>query len=183
MNNNKDKEINELKDNFASILTMIAKAGCDVALTEKTFGLTALDMAILLEDVESTGHLIALGADPEHLLKMFALSDLHESITSGDRRLVEKLIAYDTDLDLNHNFSAFNVELKNPENEEMSSMIVSEGMTPLCVAVQMPEDDGVALKIAKILIKNSLFTSPIAFMRAIFEHFIKKLLISISKTE
>ena len=90
---------------------MIAKAGCDVTLTEKTFGLTALDMAILLEDVESTGLLISFGGDPEHLLKMFALSDLHESICSGDKRLVEKLISYDADLDLNHHFSAFNVEV------------------------------------------------------------------------
>lgn len=149
-----------LKEKFASILTMIAQAGCDVGLTEKTFGMTALDMAILLEDVESTGHLVAMGADPQHLLKMFALSDLHEAIVTADKRILEKLISYDSDLDLNDCFSAFNVETKSNgeiNRGEINEAVISEGLTPLCVAVQMEEDDASSIKITKTLLKNSPF--------------------------
>lgn len=157
LNTEKDKEVSVLKEKFASILTMIAQAGCDVGLTEKTFGMTALDMAILLEDVESTGHLVAMGADPQHLLKMFALSDLHEAIVTADKRILEKLISYDSDLDLNDCFSAFNVETKSNgeiNRGEINEAVISEGLTPLCVAVQMEEDDASSIKITKTLLKN-----------------------------
>lgn len=155
INTERDKEVVDLKEKFGRILMMIADAGCDVEATEKTFGMTALDMAILLEDVDSTGLLVARGAEPEHLLKMFALSDMHEAIVSGDKKLVEKLLTYDVDLDINHPFSTFNVETKTDEDEEAGDFILSDGVTPLTVAVQVPEEDGHACKIAKILLKNS----------------------------
>ena len=63
---------------------------------ESTFGMTALDMAILMGDVESTAQLLAAGADPEHLLKLFALTDLYDvTVVHPDKKKTRELLEED----------------------------------------------------------------------------------------
>lgn len=58
--------------------------------------MTALDMAILMGDVESTAQLLAAGADPDHLLKLFGLTDLYETtVIHPDKKKVRELLAED----------------------------------------------------------------------------------------
>ena len=58
--------------------------------------MTALDMAILMGDVESTAQLLAAGADPDHLLKLFALTDLYEAtVLHPDKKKTSSLLADD----------------------------------------------------------------------------------------
>jgi ankyrin repeat protein len=58
--------------------------------------MTALDMAILMGDVESTAQLLAAGADPDHLLKLFALTDLYEvTVLHPDKKKTKDLLADD----------------------------------------------------------------------------------------
>jgi ankyrin repeat protein len=69
---------------------------CAVDKTENTFGMTALDMAILMGDVESTAQLLGAGADPDHLLKLFALTDLYEvTVLNPDKKKTQSLLADD----------------------------------------------------------------------------------------
>jgi len=64
--------------------------------TESTFGMTPLDMAILMGDVESTAQLLAAGADPEHLLKLFALTDLYDvTVVHPDKKKTRELLDED----------------------------------------------------------------------------------------
>ena len=66
---------------------------CPVDNTEMTFGMTPLDMAILMGDVESTAQLLAAGADPDHLLKLFALTDLYDvTVVHPDRKKTRELL-------------------------------------------------------------------------------------------
>jgi len=61
--------------------------------TESTFGMTPLDMAILMGDVESTAQLLAAGADPDHLLKLFALTDLYDvTVVHPDKKKTRELL-------------------------------------------------------------------------------------------
>ena len=61
--------------------------------TESTFGMTPLDMAILMGDVESTAQLLAAGADPDHLLKLFALTDLYDvTVVHPDKKKARDLL-------------------------------------------------------------------------------------------
>ena len=58
-----------------------------------TFGMTPLDMAILMGDVESTAQLLAAGADPDHLLKLFALTDLYDvTVVHPDKKKTRELL-------------------------------------------------------------------------------------------
>ena len=69
---------------------------CPVDNAESTFGMTALDMAILMGDVESTAQLLAAGADPEHLLKLFALTDLYDvTVVHPDKKKTRELLEED----------------------------------------------------------------------------------------
>ena len=65
---------------------MLVDAKCEINETERTFGMTALDMAILNGDVESSTVLVSASGDPDHLMKMFALSDLYEVLVLGQRK-------------------------------------------------------------------------------------------------
>ena len=66
---------------------------CPVDNTESTFGMTPLDMAVLMGDVESTAQLLAAGADPDHLLKLFALTDLYDvTVIHPDRKKTRELL-------------------------------------------------------------------------------------------
>ena len=61
--------------------------------TESTFGMTPLDMAVLMGDVESTAQLLAAGADPDHLLKLFALTDLYDvTVVHPDKKKTRELL-------------------------------------------------------------------------------------------
>lgn len=66
----------------ASILRMLVDARCDIDRTDRTFGMTALDMAMLNGDIESTAILVCAGSDVNHLAKMFAVSDLYDPLVS-----------------------------------------------------------------------------------------------------
>jgi len=75
---------------------MVAYCRCAVDKTENTFGMTALDMAILMGDVESTAQLLAAGADPEHLLKLFALTELYDvTVIHPDKKKTRDLLVDD----------------------------------------------------------------------------------------
>ena len=67
--------------------------------------MTALDMAILNGDVESSAILVSRGGDADHLMKMFALNDLYATLVAAQRRDLKELIHYDEDLDVNTPFS------------------------------------------------------------------------------
>ena len=55
------------------ILRILINAGCEIDKTEKTFGMTALDLAILNGDVESAAVLISNGGNPDHFPQMLSL--------------------------------------------------------------------------------------------------------------
>ena len=82
---------------------------CPVDNTETTFGMTPLDMAILMGDVESTAQLLAAGADPDHLLKLFALTDLYDvTVVHPDRKKTRELLDDDDKVcSLKHSNSRF----------------------------------------------------------------------------
>ena len=64
--------------------------------TESTFGMTPLDMAVLMGDVESTVQLLAAGADSDHLLKLFALTDLYDcTVVHPDKKKTRELLDMD----------------------------------------------------------------------------------------
>ena len=71
--------------------------------------MTALDMAILFGDVESTAVLASAGGDPFHLLKMFSLTELQDAIISVNKKRVKEILASDPHIDVNQMFSSFNV--------------------------------------------------------------------------
>jgi len=78
---------------ISAIITLCLLYSCPVDNTESTFGMTPLDMAILMGDVESTAQLLAAGADPEHLLKLFALTDLYDvTVIHPDKRKTRELL-------------------------------------------------------------------------------------------
>jgi len=125
--------------------------GCRVDATEKTFGLTPLDMAILLGDVESTALLVSVGGNPDHLMKTFASSQLYDAVVAVDRQLVKSLLRYDTDLDVNLPFGAFAAATHPTSSLSGQHHATSahadrdgyryEGLTPLTVAAQLTTVD------------------------------------------
>jgi len=145
-----EHDITDLVDRCTRVLRLIIDAGCKIDAMEKTFGVTALDMAILLGDVESTAVLIAAGADASHLMKMFAMSDLYEGIVLVDKKRVKDLTTNDHDIDVNEPFTQFNATRRRGDGATDS--VHSDGLTPLTVAAQMPDAD--MLEIMKMLIKQ-----------------------------
>ena len=130
--------------------------------TEKTFGLTPLDMAILLGDVESTALLVSVGGNPDHLMKTFASSQLYDAVVAVDRQLVKSLLRYDTDLDVNLPFGAFAAATHPPSSLDGQHHAATsahadgdgyryEGLTPLTVAAQLTTVD--VLDIIRLLQK------------------------------
>lgn len=146
-----NNEVTQLSDRCAHILRMLVDAGCEVDRTEKTFGMTALDMAILNGDIESCAILVCAGADGNHLMKLCSLSDLYDPLTKASQKDVKNILMYDEHVDLNASFSRFNITGKSGAQAPQEE-VNDEGLTPLTVAVGT--DDG---KIVKLLLKEGLF--------------------------
>jgi len=147
-----ERQVDAVVDRCDKVLRRLIEGGCRVDATEKTFGLTPLDMAILLGDVESSALLVSVGGNPDHLMKTFASSQLYDAVVAVDRQLVKSLLRYDADLDVNLPFGAFAVAKKptsavdgqhpaaaSTENEGDSYRY--EGLTPLTVAAQLTTVD------------------------------------------
>ena len=81
-------QVDELVGRCSTVLRRLVEGGCGVDATERTFGLTPVDMAVLLGDVESTALLVSVGADPGHLMKTFASSQLYDAVVATDRQQV-----------------------------------------------------------------------------------------------
>lgn len=145
-----DNEIKEITDRCARVLSMLIQSGCEVDKTENAFGMTALDMAILNGDVESSAQLVAAGGDPDHLMKMFALSDIYAAIAHGNKREIKDLLSYDEDLDLNMPFSRFSVTHKSVHGVELPTTEETgdEGLMPVAVAVRTDDTE-----LVKMLLK------------------------------
>jgi len=131
----------------SKVLQRLIDGGCPVDATEKTFGLTPLDMAVLLGDVESTALLVSVGGNPDHLMKTFASSQLYDAVVAVDRQLVKSLLRYDADLDVNLPFGAFAAAKRSSSSAVDRDGATSadtegdcyryEGLTPLTVAAQL----------------------------------------------
>jgi len=83
-----ERQVDDLVGRCSTVLQRLIDGGCRVDATEKTFGLTPLDMAVLLGDVESTALLVSVGGDADHLMKTFASSQLYDAIVAVDRQEV-----------------------------------------------------------------------------------------------
>ena len=90
-----DRQVDSVIERCSRVMQRLIEGGCRVDATEKTFGLTPLDMAILLGDVEATALLVFVGGDPDHLMKTFASSQLYDAVVAVDRQLVKSLLRYD----------------------------------------------------------------------------------------
>ena len=141
---NADDEVSQLSLRCTRILRMLIDAGIEIDRTEKSFGMTALDMAILNGDVESTALLVSAGGDGNHLMKMFALTDLYEALTTQNRKEIKDLINYDRDLDINEPFSRFNITRKTGPDDQTQEL-GDEGLNPLTVAVRLNDMETVKL--------------------------------------
>lgn len=146
-NQSQDRDVLELNERSTRILRMLIESGCDIDAAEKTFGMTALDMAILNGDVESAALLVTYGGDDDHLMKMFALSDLYDAIVSHDKRALKDLLMYDHDLDVNMPFSRFN--LTRQSGADNADSMGDEGLTPITVASRNNDPD-----MLKMLLKH-----------------------------
>ena len=149
-----DRDVRALSDRCAKIVRMILDAGCDVSKTESTFGLTALDMAMLMGDIESTAQLVDAGADPDHLIKLFAMSDLYNNITvRPDKKKVKDQLTSDDKLNINEPFTNFNVTRRSEDAGGMDdTKLGDDGLTPLAVVAKGKDKD--SEEIAKMLIKQ-----------------------------
>ncbi|KAI0228407.1 hypothetical protein LSAT2_021116 [Lamellibrachia satsuma] len=137
-------EVSQLSERFARIMRMLIDAKCEIDATERSFGMTALDMAILNGDVESSAVLVSSGGDPDHLMKMFALSDLYEVLVLGQRKELKDLLLYDENVDVNQPFSRFNITRRNsPDGAAVDT--TDEGLTPLTVAVRSNDMNAVKM--------------------------------------
>ena len=143
-------EISRLIEQYSRILHHLIDAGCCIDQMEKTFGLTALDMAILLGDIESTATLVTAGGDHRHLMKTFASSELFDAIVTSDKKQVKRLLTYDVDLDVNQPLCELN---ESPKMEEVDQYQY-EGLTPLTLAAQVTTAD--VFDIIKLLQKHGL---------------------------
>ena len=85
-----ERQMDSVVERCSKVLRRLVDGGCRVDATEKTFGLTPLDMAILLGDVESTALLVSVGGDPDHLMKTFASSQLYDTVVAVDRQQVNR---------------------------------------------------------------------------------------------
>jgi ankyrin repeat protein len=145
-------DITSLIDRYTRILHQLIDAGCDIDRMENTFGLTALDMSILLGDIESTAVLVAAGGDYRHLMRTFALSELFDAIVTVDKKQVKQLLAYDVDLDVNQAFCEFNESQKTPSADVQQYRY--QGLTPLALAAQVSALE--VFDIIKLLQKHGL---------------------------
>ena len=140
-------ELSQINERCSHVLSLLIQAGCEIDRTENAFGMTALDMAVLNGDVESSAQLVSAGGDPDHLMKMFALSDLYEAMVTKNKKELRELLTYDEDLDLNMALSRFSITNKplNMQNAEESG---DEGMMPIAIATKTEDPE-----IVKMLLK------------------------------
>jgi len=136
-----DGKVSDVCETFAKIIRLLLDAGSRVETREKTFGLTALDMAVLLGDMESTAMLTAAGGNPDHLMQLFAMSDLYTHIVvRPDKKAVKALVTSDKHLDINDSWSDFNVQEKTLDEVAMEQLDGYprgySGLTPLAGAGQ-----------------------------------------------
>lgn len=127
-----DRDVAALSNRCARIVKFILDAGCDVNKAEYTYGMTALDMAVVMGDVESTVMLLAAGGDPDHLLKLFAMTDLYKAITRPDKKKIRDLLNNDPNVDVSGSFEACNVGLQPADDSDKGD----NGLTPLAVAAK-----------------------------------------------
>lgn len=144
-------EITDVVERFSQILHLLIDAGCRIDKMEKTFGLTALDMAVLLGDIESTAILVSAGGDHRHLMKMFASSELYDAIVTFDKKQVKHLLAYDVDLDVSQPFCKLS-ETHRSTSGDVTHEYRYDGLTPLTLAAQVTAVD--VLDIIKLLQKH-----------------------------
>jgi len=158
-----ERQVDSVVDRCSKVLRRLIDGGCRVDATEKTFGLTPLDMAVLLGDVESTALLVSVGGNPDHLMKTFASSHLYDAVVAVDRQQVKSLLRYDTDLDVNLPFGAFAAAKKSTSTldghhhaatsaDTGGNVYRYEGLTPLTVAAQLTTVD--VLDIIRLLQKH-----------------------------
>jgi ankyrin repeat protein/ribosomal protein L12E/L44/L45/RPP1/RPP2 len=154
-----DRDVSALSDRCARIMRYILDAGCPVDKIENTFGMTALDMAILMGDIESTSQLLAAGADPDHLLKLFALTDLYDvTVIHPDKKKTRDLLDTDDKMDVNQPYATFNITKGTTEPQtsgqpgNMQAPTSDEGLTPVAAAVK--GNSGESAEIIKMLIKH-----------------------------
>jgi len=145
-----DRDVAALSNRCARIVKFILDAGCDVNKAEYTYGLTALDMAIVMGDVESTVMLLAAGGDPDHLLKLFAMTDLYKAITRPDKKKLRDLLNNDLPADVNGSFQAYNFGLQSADDSDKAD----NGLTPLAVAAKV--SDNSTVDIIKILLNKGM---------------------------
>ncbi|CAD5120854.1 DgyrCDS9406 [Dimorphilus gyrociliatus] len=134
-----------INDAYASIVRLLLDAGCPIDGMEETFGMTALDMAVLHGDIQSATQLTASGAQPLHLVRSLALNDLYCVLQSpSPKKDVKHLLCHDTHLDINMLLTKLNVSSKTdkldtsfassipPDNTEADD----EGLTIIAVAAR-----------------------------------------------
>ena len=179
-----ERQMDDMVDRCSRVLRRLVDGGCRVDATEKTFGLTPLDMAILLGDVESTALLVSVGADPDHLMTTFASSQLYDAVTAVDRQLVKSLLRYDADLDVNLPFGAFAAANKSTadghpraDTGDGADGYRYEGLTPLTVAAQLTTVD--VLDIIRLLQKHGLCPNSCQFSASVIS-LAQMLIISLS---
>jgi len=161
-----ERQVDGVIERCSRVLQRLIDGGCRVDATEKTFGLTPLDMAILLGDVEATALLVFVGGDPDHLMKTFASSQLYDAVVAVDRQLVKSLLRYDVDLDVNLPFGAFEKSTSTADGRQHAAATLAdtegdgccyryEGLTPLTVAAQLTSID--VLDIIRLLQRHGRF--------------------------
>lgn len=146
-----DRDVAALSNRCARIVKFILDAGCDVNKTEFTYGLTAMDMAIVMGDVESTVMLLAAGGDPDHLLKLYAMTDLYKAITRPDKKKLRDLLNNDPNVDADASFQACNIGYQSADDLDKGD----NGLTPLAVAAKALDNSTV--DIIKILLNKGMY--------------------------
>ena len=166
-----DHDIADLSIQFAQIVRRLLDAGCEVDKVECAFGLTALDMAMMFGDVESTAMMLAAGGDPDHLLKVLALTDLHGNISvRPDKKRVKALLESDPNLNINESFQNANVSVR-VSDEDKEEMKGDEGLTPLAVAAKA--QDNSTVDIIKMLIKKGEIKLDVSLQSFDIDHYIR----------
>lgn len=145
MDGENDPEVARINEQCAHVMNLLLQYGCPVNQAEFTSGMTALDMAILNGDVESSTQIVIAGGDPEHLVKVFSLSDLHKAVVEGDNKRAKELLQVDEFLDINMPFSAFSLHQKfRPQFEEHPAGS-DEGLVPVAAAAKSGNPEMVRL--------------------------------------
>ena len=125
----------------------------DLTKTESTYGLTALDLAMICGDVQSTVQLIVAGASPNHLQRLVAMADVYRCITTKPKKKYVEQLIKENDLDVNETFTKFSISIgcddAVPETNEFDDV----DLTLLAVVSRGKDEESTS--VAKMLIKKS----------------------------